>query len=116
MIDRGEKYRNWKKVIAGVVTIVMVLAMGISGTLAYLSTSGPLLASRMGVVEGKSVMAHDDFYEVGNGTFNKDIYVENTGEKPVFIRVKLTEALTVGGNYSDTGRRRAAQIRGGIGL
>ena len=45
-----------------------------------------------------SVLLHDDFDAKGTaaGVHNKDIYVENTGKSPIFVRVQLQEKLVVG--------------------
>jgi len=69
------------------------------------------------------VTLHDDF---DPGTGNKDVYVENTGTGPIYVRIKLNEAMNLtsytwrpgtsdwvthkpaGGNLADCGNANAA--------
>ena len=74
--------------------IVLLLAVGIvlAGAFAWSSFN----QSRINVFKDlivPNVNLHDDFYTGPN----KDVYVENSGESPVFLRVRLTEYLQTEG-------------------
>lgn len=73
-----------RKTLSAVLAISMVATMLLSGTLTYFYQSKAVNTFQ---AERKEVIGHDDFQEGEN----KDIYVENTGGTPVYVRVKLTE-------------------------
>lgn len=77
--------------------IALALAVGIvlAGTFAWSSFN----QSRINVFNELMVPdanLHDDF----EGGPNKDVYVENSGDSPIFLRVRLTEFLQTDGRGS----------------
>lgn len=79
-----------RKAISAAVAIAMVATMLLSGTLAFYFHAEAVNQFSDGA---KQVVAHDDFIE----GVNKDVYVENTGDTDVYVRVKLTETLKLDG-------------------
>ena len=93
-----------KKIFSSATAIVAALAILVSGTLAFLG--GAVALNRfMDMADDKATLTganlHDDFAGVdganASGVVNKDVYVENTGDKEVFVRIKLSEELNGGG-------------------
>ena len=90
-----------KKILSSGTALLCVLAILVSGTLAFLGaaratnsfvdvTNPPEAADLTGA------NLHDDFagmQGISGGVIDKDVYVENTGNKPVFVRIKLTEVI-----------------------
>lgn len=76
-----------RKVLAATLAVAMAATMLLSGTLAYFYRSVAVNEMR-GDELTKNVIAHDDF---DPNTGNKDVYVENLGTSPVFVRIRLTE-------------------------
>jgi len=94
-----------KKLLSSGVAIVCILAILLSGTLAFLGTAtvrNPFEDTMVPVPPLESgANLHDDFAGMAGvnsfGVTTKDIYVENTGERNVFVRIKLSEELNGGG-------------------
>lgn len=92
-----------RKALSATLAVAMAATMLLSGTLAYFYQSR---ATNTITNSSKNVVGHDDFYLVGTNNsgdiYNKDVYVENIGGTPVFVRVKLTEDLTLDGEAITT--------------
>ena len=96
-----------KKQISAVVAAVLVVVVALTGTYAWRSFSQTALneAASGGNPGGR---LHDDF----NGS-NKDVYVENFGDTPIFARVQLREYMETGkdaGINKDDPDRDAAPV------
>jgi hypothetical protein len=70
---------------------MITLLAAVSGTYAWISFQNKATSGILGLDEGPGGSTHDDFDDP-----NKDIYVENWGNVPIFVRVKLSEYLEVG--------------------
>ena len=93
-----------KKIFSSATAMVAVLAILVSGTLAFLGGAAALNRFRDFADKDQSLTGanlHDDFAGINNadadGIVDKDVYVENTGDKDVFVRIKLSEELNGGG-------------------
>ena len=100
-----------KKQLSAVVAAILVVVVALTGTYAWRSISQTALneAASGGNPGGR---LHDDF----NGS-NKDIYVENFGDTPIFARVQLREYMETGkdaGINKDDPDRDAAPVLTGI--
>lgn len=82
-----------RKALSATLAVAMVATMLISGTYAFYSRLSVTNHFSEDLGEKKEVIAHDDFIEGEN----KDVYVENTGETDVYVRVKLTETFILDG-------------------
>lgn len=72
-------------------TLVLVAGIILAGTFAWLSFT----QNATNVLEGftnPKVNLHDDFWEP-----NKDVYVENSGNQPLYVRVRLDEWMDING-------------------
>lgn len=80
-----------RKALSATLAVAMAATMLLSGTLAYFyrSTAKNVLTGESQV---KKVVGHDDFDPVSG---NKDIYLENLGEAPVYVRIRLTEDFKI---------------------
>ena len=94
-----------KKFLSSTTAIICILAILVSGTLAWQAASSAINAFSGTFNQPDPDLTganlHDDFpgmdgQDDETGVVNKDVYVENTGENDVFVRIKLTEVLTVG--------------------
>ncbi len=76
-------------------TMVLALSAGIilAGTFAWFSFTQNALNVFNGFTN-PDVNLHDDYEE---GKPNKDVYVENSGERPLYVRVKLDEYMDLDG-------------------
>lgn len=90
IVTRKEKrVVNKNKRIAIIVSIVSAFALLLSGTYAWYKGAS-VLNELQGTKVEKDVILHDDF---DPSTGNKDVYVENTGDETVYIRVRFDEYL-----------------------
>ncbi|MDR2648028.1 MAG: hypothetical protein LBB67_07910 [Oscillospiraceae bacterium] len=80
-----------RKKIAAIVAIILSLAIGLGGALAF-TDFGQSFINRFRGAGNPDILLHDDF-EAGT---NKDVYVENTGETPMIVRVRFAEYLQIG--------------------
>ncbi|MDR1641295.1 MAG: hypothetical protein LBT59_16510, partial [Clostridiales bacterium] len=80
-----------KKVISVVISLVVLIAV-ITGTFAWISMGNTTTTGIIGTDDAPGGTVHDDF----DGVSNKDIYVENWGTVPIFVRVRLSEYMEVG--------------------
>jgi len=78
-----------KNKVLVLVAIVLTLSMTIDGTYAMLTNGNMIPFS-----EESKILLHNDFA----ANENKDIYVENTGLKDVYVRIRFSEFLQVGNN------------------
>lgn len=100
------KLKNWftRRKAAGTISIVAVIALLLTGTFAWYDFSQAATNNFKGPFV-REVLLHDDFDEEAAAewdeyqTINKDVYVENTGNTAVYVRVKLTENMTF--TYAD---------------
>ena len=102
-----------KKQLSAVVAAVLVVVVALTGTYAWRSFSQTALneAASGGNPGGR---LHDDF----NGS-NKDVYVENFGDTPIFARVQLREYMETGkdaGINKDDPDRDAAPVLTGTDI
>ena len=102
-----------KKQLSSVVAAVLVVVVALTGTYAWRSFSQTALneAASGGNPGGR---LHDDF----NGS-NKDVYVENFGDTPIFARVQLREYMETGkdaGINKDDPDRDAAPVLTGTDI
>jgi hypothetical protein len=80
-----------KKLISAVVALVALIAV-ISGTFAWISLSNKTTTGLIGTDGQPGGTVHDDF----DGQANKEVYVENWGTVPIFVRVRLSEYMETG--------------------
>ncbi len=78
------------KIAASVGAVTMAAAILLTGTFAWQSISQEALNEKLEAVNPGGRL-HDDF----DGT-NKDVYVENFGDTPIFARVRLDEYMEIG--------------------
>ena len=102
-----------KKQVSAVVAAVLVVVIALTGTYAWRSISQTALneAASGGNPGGR---LHDDF----NGS-NKDIYVENFGDIPIFARIQLREYMETGkdaGINKDDPNRDATPVLAGTDI
>jgi hypothetical protein len=91
---RGKRKRERRKLL----TLALVLAVAIlsMGTLAYTNFIQDAKNEFIGFVN-HGVRIHDDYKEVYNAyDTDKDIYVENYGDSPLLVRIRLDEFYRVG--------------------
>jgi len=77
---------------AAIIAAVLALALALTGTFAWYANAGVMnVFSNTGEItsDNKDVVLHDDFA----GGPVKEVYVENTGDVDLYIRVKLSEYL-----------------------
>ena len=94
-----------KKIFSSATAVVAALAILVSGTLAFLGGASAINRFRDLTDEDRvtetGANLHDDFVGMGgvdaSSVVDKDVYVENTGDKEVFVRIKLSEELDGGG-------------------
>ena len=80
-----------KKTLSGVTAVVCALAVLLTGTFAWQAmTSAVNPFSGVKEVKAASANLHDNF---DAKTGDKDVFVENTGIAPVYVRIKLQEVL-----------------------
>lgn len=83
-----------KKMLAGLVAAACATSLLVAGTLTWFSASGAL-NEFMGTEKPKNPSGnlHDDF---NSATGDKNVYVENTGDTEIFVRLSLGEYLQIG--------------------
>ena len=89
-----------KKILSSGTALLCVLAILVSGTLAFLGGAVATNSFKDNIIQITDLTGanlHDDFAGMAGvntaGVINKDVYVENTGENDVFVRIKLTEVF-----------------------
>ncbi|MBQ4650037.1 MAG: hypothetical protein IJB73_04980 [Firmicutes bacterium] len=78
-----------KKITTAVTAVTLAVAMAVGGTFAWQSISQTALNEASDVINPGGRL-HDDF----NGT-NKDVYVENFADDPIYARVRLEEYFEI---------------------
>lgn len=120
MGQNTEKKSSRRKIAAIIVTIVVIASMCIMGTYAFtpnnLVTKAVTLLTSGDTPTVSKVVGHYDVFGSSH-----DVYVEyanpnQNGDKPVYVRVKLSESLTLNGktpitNETTAGREQLAQYR-----
>ena len=86
---------NRKKVVSGVVALGCVLALLLAGTFAWQASTSAVnsFSGLQEVREPREQVGgnlHDNFRRL---TGEKEVFVENTGEEPIYVRIKLQEFL-----------------------
>ena len=88
--------KNQRRVLSSATAVICVLAILLSGTFAWRAVSSAL-NEFTGLKPPPELQAggnlHDDF---DPETGDKSVYVENTGEKDIYVRIKLNEVLELG--------------------
>jgi len=86
---------------AGIVAGVLVVAMLLTGTFAWSSNSQRAFNAAWYDVDPEDTnyggRIRDDYDGDGPGEHNKDVYAENFGENPLFVRIRLREFLSING-------------------
>jgi len=85
-----QKMSTQKKWAAGV-AIILILTLSIGGAFAWTDFRQFFINRHRGAAQN-DVLLHDDF-EPG---VNKDVYVENTGDIPLIVRVQFREYFQIG--------------------
>jgi hypothetical protein len=80
-----------RKLTAVLTAAILTIALLVGGVFAYTDFSQDFI-NRFRGGNDNDILLHDDF-EPG---VNKDVYVENTGETEMIVRVKFTEYLQIG--------------------
>ena len=102
MARTAKRKMSAKKKFAAVMASILALALLIGGAFAWTDFSQSAINRFRGNVD-PDVTLHDDF----EPNVNKDVYVENTGEVDLIVRVKFNEYFQignvpiVGGNAND---------------
>ena len=95
--------KNKKRVVSSTTAIVTALAIIVTGTLAWFGGTRALNQFEFSAevaVDQALANLHDDF---NRDSGEKKIYVENTGNKPVYARIRLTEKMVLGDDTRITG-------------
>ncbi len=82
-----------RKKLAAITAFALIASLLVGGVFAWTDFSQNFINRFRGGVTPDALL-HDDF----EPWENKDVYVENTGEQDIFVRVKLNEFLQVGNN------------------
>lgn len=99
---------NKKKLATSVAAVVIATAILLGATFAWQSVSQTALNEASDVINPGGRL-HDDF----DGE-NKDIYVENFAEEPIFVRIRLSEYLALMVNKGIENAERLNVILGGV--
>lgn len=92
------KKRKFKRRSSAIMAAVLVIALLLTGTFAYVSKTQTALNEAEGEVDN-DVILHDDFdpdadFEAGA---EKSVYAENTGDSPLYVRIRLDEYMEIAG-------------------
>lgn len=82
-----------KKSTQMIVTVALAAGIILTGTFAWFSFTQSALNAMEGISNPGGNL-HDDFEQ---GETNKDVYVENSGNRPIYVRVKMDEFMDVDG-------------------
>lgn len=94
-----------KKSVQMVLAIILVAAIILAGTFAWFNFTQNAINEFNGFTN-PDVNLHDDFWEP-----NKDVYVENSGQQPLYVRVRLDEWMSINGETL-TSRQGNAPFKG----
>lgn len=86
--------QNRSRKVASVVAFVAIVGLLVTGTYAWYKGAAVLNEFKGNKTE-KEVVLHDDF---DADTGDKDVYVENTGDEPIYVRIQLKEAMDLTSN------------------
>lgn len=95
-----------KKLPVALTAVISAVAVLLCGTFAWQNTNQAALNEASGIVNPGGRL-HDDF----DGQ-NKDIYVENFADEPIFARIRLGEYLALTHNRGTAGERENILIGG----
>ena len=97
-VSTKTRWWNKKRVLSAILALALVVALATGGTFAWNAISQSALneAKADNIIPGGRL--HDDF----NGT-NKDVYVENYGTLPIYVRVQLSEYMEIGDGAGSKG-------------
>lgn len=98
---------NKKKLASSVAAVAAAAVILFSGTFAWQSINQTALNESSDIINPGGRL-HDDF----NGE-NKDIYVENFADEPIFARIRLSEFLALTANKGIQGAEKVNIILGG---
>ena len=104
------------KVASAVAAVTVAAAILLTGTFAWQSISQEALNEKLETVNPGGRL-HDDF----DGT-NKDVYVENFGDTPIFARVRLDEYMEIGAGAglktgdAEYGNKEATPVKVGTNI
>ncbi|MCL2655279.1 MAG: Ig-like domain-containing protein [Coriobacteriia bacterium] len=100
---RKTHWWNKRRSAAAVLAALLILAMLLAGTFAWKSISQKAL-NQVKETVNPGGRVHDDF----DGK-NKDVYAENFGSKPIYVRIQLSEYMETGDGAGDaTGSGKTA--------
>ena len=105
-----------RKIAASIGAVAMAAAILLTGTFAWQSISQQALNETMSAVNPGGRL-HNDF----DGR-NKDVYVENFGDTPIFARVRLDEYMEIGAGAglktgdADYGSKKATPVKDGADI
>ena len=99
---------NRKKLTVTLAAVISAAVVLLSGTFAWQSISQTALNEASDVINPGGRL-HDDF----DGE-NKDIYVENFADEPIFVRIQLSEYLALTNNKGISGAERENVIIGSV--
>lgn len=80
-----------KKRIQAIIVLIIALIIALTGTFAWFSFN-QRATNEFEIKTPPNVNLHDDF----EGGPQKDVYVENSGQRDVFVRVRLSEFMQIG--------------------
>ena len=97
---------NKKRIATSVAAVATAAALLLGGTFAWQSVNQTALNEASDVINPGGRL-HDDF----NGE-NKDIYVENFADEPIYARIQLSEYFEIIVNYGKGDAEKSTQILG----
>lgn len=100
---------NQKKLTVTLTAVISAVVVLFGGTFAWQSTNQSALNRSSDIVANPGGRLHDDF----NGE-NKDVYVENFADEPIFARIQLSEYLAFINNKGIAELEKENVIIGGI--
>lgn len=81
-----------RRIFGTILAIIMLIAIALTGTYAWVHIQENALNEVKGNGSNPGGRVHDDF----DGE-NKDVYAENFGNKPIYVRIMLSEYMEIGG-------------------
>jgi hypothetical protein len=101
-----------KKTLLAIATLAMMAVLAV-GTFAWTSFNNDVINQWRGddtVDETPGGSVHDDFC----GGVNKDVYVENWGDIPIYVRIQLSEYMEIGKKAGLTDSEAVSLINGAL--
>ena len=96
-----ERTPNRRRTFGTILALMLVVALALTGTYAFTSLNQQALNEVQGDGRNPGGRIRDDF----DGD-NKDVYAENFGNTPLYVRIMLTEYMEIGGVPFATGATR----------